>query len=470
MILHILTIADCVCSYNQISRFQLAQAARPICRGPAGGHGRALTRFVLRSNDVVSIRKDVLITSLLKVIDAQDRLVQEAGLAPVPRPGVVEAMQTTKTDAPELSRTAQALCKAIAPLAIVPTAEQDQALALQVGLSNLAPLHFGMLYCGLGLSIGQVSALVKRSKSVVYRSLVLLGKALETLDLYPPAQTFSGVLGLDEKWVKIPKSFSKEDQAAGKKWRYAHFAVDALTGDIIHVDIFDTSDAVNARAFLVAIRAMGIRPKTVVTDMWAGYESVIRETFGPHVIHHYCLFHHLQAVRARLQEYCGKQWNQSPLLRELVQNVDHIYDCGDVRTAKDRLQKVLAMRPRLEASHPEAVPLLDVLEKRFPKVSNALGNQSIPTTNNVTERVIKAFNRHYKRMAGLESIPTARDQLALFRFFYRLTPQRERVKKEERGKCPLELAGFKIRGTPLGDYVRSTTESLADRKAQLLAA
>lgn len=299
-----------------------------------------------------------------------------------------------------------------------------------------------------------------RSKSAVYRALTRFGHVVIHLDLYPAARGFSGVLGLDEKWLRIPKSFQVEQRLAGKKWRYAHFAVDVITGDLLHVEVYNESNAKNTLAFLLALRAMGIRPHAVVTDMWAGYEDAIVTAFGERVVHHFCLFHHLQAVRRHLRDKFGKDWKRHPLLQELVKRLDSIYDCRERRTAKGRLAELLALRPQLQVAHPEALSLLDLIEKRFPKVINALDSRGIPTTNNATERVIKAFNQHYKTMAGLESLPTARVQLALFRFFYRLTPQRETERREDRGTCPLERAGFQVRGTPLGDYVRGVTEAL----------
>ena len=74
----------------------------------------------------------------------------------------------------------------------------------------------------------------------------------------------------------------------------------------------------------------------VVTDLLAAYDKAIKHTFGTHVVHHYCLFHHLQAVRTRVREKCGKDWKESYLLRKLVSQVDAIYDCRDIRTAKKR--------------------------------------------------------------------------------------------------------------------------------------
>ena len=122
----------------------------------------------------------------------------------------------------------------------------------------------------------------------------------------------------------------------------------------------------------------------------------------------------------------------------------------------------MTLRPALQEQHPEALPLLDLIEERFPKVANALGTRLIPSTNNVTERTIRAFNQHYKNMAGLESLETARIQLVLFRFFYRLTPQREMARNTDRNTCPVQRAGWDVRGIPVADYIRSITEALVE--------
>lgn len=60
------------------------------------------------------------------------------------------------------------------------------------------------------------------------------------------------------------------------------------------------------------------------------------------------------------------------MLSQLVKDIDAIYDCKSRKTAKKRLAKVLAQREVLEREHPEAVGILDTLEKRFPLVVNSL--------------------------------------------------------------------------------------------------
>ena len=429
---------------------------------------RAVRRQLERGS--CGIRPSTLQRQLLEVVDAQDERLRQARTEPVAMPGLVEAARQAVA-APEHrpTRTALALVEHLRSLVATTSPEQDEQLAEALGADQLAPLHFGTLYCLLRLSFGQVAALVGRSKSVVYRAMVSLAHCLDALDPWPASTRFSGVLALDEKWVKIPKSYTKEERHKGKRWRYAHFAVDACTGDLLHVDIFETCDAAAVRAFLVDLRAKGFRPKVVVTDMLGSYANAIRETFGPKVVHHYCLFHHLQAVRQRLREKVGPDWNKQPVLRDLVASIDDIYRCKTRRTARRRLDRVLGMRDELTDRVPEAVALLDTLDKRFPRVVNAIGRDDVPMTNNCVERVIGAFDRHYRNMAALESVESARIQLRLFRFFYRLTPMCETERKELRGLSPLDRAGFRTRGVPLADYVRRFRQAWEQDGPDLLA-
>jgi len=418
----------------------------------------AVRRLLARSQGICQLVPQRLQRYLLEVLDDQARQMQQAGLQPAAMPGIVEVgLDAARNAATRLSKRSLALLISLGSLTKRLGPEQDEALAASVGTDLLAPLHWALLYCTLRVSIGQVAVLVGKSKSVVYRGLTTLARSLDALDPFPPAARFSGILGLDEKWVKIPKSFAKAEQEAGKKWRYVYFAVDALSGDLLHIEVFEAADGASVRAFLVALRAKGIRPKVVVTDLLAAYDQAIRDTFGAKVLHHYCLFHHLQAVRTRLRERCGKDWHKHPLLRRLVEQVDEIYRCKTRSTARRRLDKVLQLRDELAAQHPEAVSVLETLEQRFPLVANAIGRDDIPSTNNITERTIKAFARHYKDMAGFESLETARLQVALFRFFYRLTPLNDAAKPEHRGLSPLQRAGWCTEGVPLAEYVRSFT-------------
>jgi len=253
----------------------------------------AVVRLLRRRGRVLTLALRPLYRHLLQVVDDQDRRLHEAGVEPAPLSGAVgAALGASRETAVRLSKTGRALMTSLQALVRSPSPEEDEDLAAAVGAEHVAPLHWGLLYCNLKISFRDVGALVGEHTSTVYRGIKRLARCIDLIDPFPPAAHFSGVLALDEKWVLIPKSFSKAERAEGKKWRYVHFAVDAHSGDLLHVDVFEASNGESVRAFLVAVRARGIRPKAVVTDMLGAYDEAIRETFGKPVVHHFCLFHY----------------------------------------------------------------------------------------------------------------------------------------------------------------------------------
>ena len=77
---------------------------------------------------------------------------------------------------------------------------------------------------------------------------------------------------------------ARQEQAMGGKWRYVHFAVDGVSGDLLHINVYETCDGDSVRLFLKELRALGLRPKAVVTDMLSAYHGAIAEVFG------FCIF------------------------------------------------------------------------------------------------------------------------------------------------------------------------------------
>ena len=60
-------------------------------------------------------------------------------------------------------------------------------------------------------------------------------------DLLPVVAIFgvvrsSGVVGIDEKYVLVPKNDKPEGKM--KRWMYVYFAVDCYTYDLLHVEIY----------------------------------------------------------------------------------------------------------------------------------------------------------------------------------------------------------------------------------------
>lgn len=96
---------------------------------------------------------------------------------------------------------------------------------------------------------------------------------------------FSGVVGIDEVHLR------DED---GKK-QYLVVAVDPINDRTILFDLVDSRDGDALKGFLKQLKAMGVDPLVVVTDMWKAYHSAILDVF-PEAKHQLCVFHVIQAM------------------------------------------------------------------------------------------------------------------------------------------------------------------------------
>ncbi len=269
----------------------------------------------------------------------------------------------------------------------------------------------------------------------------------------------SGVVGVDEKWVLVPKN----DKPAGKRrrWMYVYLAVDVQTYDLLHIDIFPHNGKDQARAFLQALRAQGYQPRVIVTDMNQDYSDPIRQVF-PQAKHHECVFHALQWAQRLIKDIYGHDYAQThPEAEVLKEQIYNIFQAKSIKTVNKRYRAVMATKDHYLAQHPDAQRLFDFLERHFPKLKNAIEDPLTPLTNNSVELVIRRFDQHYQNMAGFDNIDTARSFLNLFSLFYRFTPFVKDNRPVEgrsldiRGKCPLQLAGYDISLMPLSHILHS---------------
>jgi len=271
-------------------------------------------------------------------------------------------------------------------------------------------------------------------------------------DLLPVAALFgvvrsSGVVGVDEKYVLVPKN----DKPAGKmrRWMYVYLAVDVYTYDLLHIAIYAHNDKDSALAFLMALRAKGYHPRIVVTDLRRDYGNDIARVF-PKAEHHECIFHALKDVSVSCREIYGKHYAEThPEVEELRQAIQHIFAAKTKRTAQKRYQTVMALRDKYVQDRPQAAAIFDFLERHWPTLVNGIESQLIPKTNNAVELVIRRFDQHYQNFCGFESIETAQVYLGVFEKVYRLTPFSDDAQPRIRGKCPLQLAGYDLSQLPL---------------------
>jgi transposase-like protein len=284
-------------------------------------------------------------------------------------------------------------------------------------------------------------------------------------ELLPIAALFglvrsSGVVGVDEKWVKVPKN----DKPAGqhKKWMYVYLAVDVHTLDLLHIAIFPYLGKDSAKAFLWQLKTKGYQPQVIVTDLNRDYGAPIREVF-PQATHHKCIFHAMKWIQQQIKEVYGADYKKEhPEAVTLKEQIYAIFQCRDKRTAQRRYEGVLTLRSKYVQAKPEAVQVFDTLERHWPELLNGMGSKLVPKTNNAVELVIRRFNQHYKNFCGFESIETAQRFLAVFELVYRFTPFATDNKKDRErppdqrigGKCPLELAGYPVQELPIAQIFR----------------
>jgi transposase-like protein len=290
------------------------------------------------------------------------------------------------------------------------------------------------------------------SKMTAYRWVSGLGR-----ELLPMAALFgivrsSGVVGVDEKYVLVPKN--DKPAAEMKRWMYVYFAVDCYTYDLLHIEIYPYNTKQSAHAFLLALRAKGYHPRVIVTDMRVDYSALVVHVF-PGAVHHECIFHALQEVHRRIREVYGTDYTKThPEVVTLQEEIDHIFGACTKRTAQRRFEKVLAQQDEFVALTPEAHAIFALLERHWPRLVNAIESRRIPTTNNTTEEVIRIFTQHYKTFCGFENIESARLYLGVFEKVYRFTPFSADAQQRIRGKCPLELAGYDVQKLPMAQLFR----------------
>jgi len=290
------------------------------------------------------------------------------------------------------------------------------------------------------------------SKMTAYRWVSGFGYGLLPVAALFGVVRSSGVVGVDEKSVLVPKN-DKPD-AEMRRWMYVYCAVDCYSYDLLHIEIYPYNTKHSATAFLLALRAKGYHPRVVVTDMRVDYRDAVAQVF-PHAVHHECIFHALQAVHKMFRETYGDRYTERyPEVEALREQIQHIFDARTKRTAQQRYEQVLAQRAAFVTQTPDAAVIFDFLERHWPYLVNGIESRNIPTTNNAVEEVIRIFTQHYKTFCGFENVETARLYLGVFEKVYRFTPFSEDAQECIRGKCPLELAGYQVQKPPIAHLFR----------------
>ena len=290
--------------------------------------------------------------------------------------------------------------------------------------------------------------------STVYGWLVTLSPSATALAAYLGVIRTSGVIGIDDKWLKVcsPSAVPKHGQHPHAIWNYAYFAIDMYSDDLLALEVYPEHTDAALRQFLLELKAQGLQPRVVVSDLDPAYGRMLPLIF-PQAVHHECIFHALQNAQRQLTQVYGKHYDDTnPAAATLHEQVVDLFHAQTPPTVRKRFAALLALRETYVAQTPAVACVFDSLEAHFPKLVNAIGNSSIPRTNDATERVIRRLDQHYLTMCGFDSLESARVYLRLFQLVYRLTPFAEDNRGPKRGKCPLELAGYDLTAFPIANF------------------
>ena len=285
------------------------------------------------------------------------------------------------------------------------------------------------------------------SEMTIYRWVSAWGH-----NLLPVAALFgvvrsSGVVGVDEKYVLVPKNDKPEGKM--RRWMYVYLAVDVYTYDLLHIAIYPHNTRDSAQSFLLALRAKGYHPHVVVTDLRRDYGPLIVQVFSQ-ARHHECLFHAEQEVSRYLHKTLGRDYaEQHPVAEQVREAMVKMFQVRTKRTAQKRYRALLDQQDEYVHCEPSLQWVFDFLEQHWPYLVNAVECQLIPATNNAVEMVIRRFDQHYQNFCGFESIETAQVYLGVFEKIYRFTPFSRDARREIRGKSPLQLAGYDTSRMPM---------------------
>ncbi len=262
----------------------------------------------------------------------------------------------------------------------------------------------------------------------------------------------SGVVGVDEKYVLVPKSSKMVGE--NRRWMYVYLAVDCYTYDLLHIAIYERNTKESAHAFLLALRAKGYWPRVVVTDLRQDYGPALAAVF-PQAQHHECLFHAGKALHRQMWDIYGRErYRHDQRVIALREELDGVLAAETKRTAQRRYEAVMAQREALVAVEPGLASIFATLETHWPRLLNGIESDVIPRTNNTVELVIRRFDQQYQNMCGFESVETASVFLGVFEKVYRFTPFSQDAQPRLRGKSPLELAGYNVAQMPMADVCR----------------
>jgi transposase-like protein len=242
---------------------------------------------------------------------------------------------------------------------------------------------------------------------------------------------------IDEKWIKVRS-----------KWNYVFTAVGAQSSDLLALDLYHHKDRQAMKSFLLKVKAMGFRPKSITTDLLMGYEGVVAEVF-PDCIYHHCVLHAgrdaRRIVRQSLPDEGEEGWR-----KQLTRRICTLFGSKKRKQVKKRYARFMSVKEKA----PEAVSsVFDMVQKYYPKLCLLVSCTDIPKTTNPVERAIGEFEERYHISKGFTSFYYAQFFLKAFQVYYRL---RKISFGPFRRRSRLELKGNPLGRLHFADYLTPT--------------
>jgi transposase-like protein len=374
----------------------------------------------------VHVKEPVLLDALFALADA-GASAQADGVEPVGGiPEVLEAVRPQGVESSLPDPSEAATTEALTACLMEGDVSPSRLARLWQGSVGTVMLCFVLYYHGLSLEV--IGSFLGVHKTTVLRWLAPLAQLNWRLVVQQGKRFFSGILAVDEKWIRI----------AGVWW-YVFAAVDHVSGFPVHIALFPSNAKRYCQAFLLQLKGLGYRPKVIITDGWEAYVEAIAVVF-PAAQHLLCRFHALRAALDKLKEAMG-DGKRSKALVEGLKGLFHT-DCK--RTVQRRIARLQA-----QAQGTKAEPVIRRLFAKLPKLLPAVGSTFRPSTTNAAEGFLGAFDRFYERKGPFPHPASAHKHIQLFMLGYVFSTLSSQAQEHRQGRCPLQLSGYRVAHLPL---------------------
>jgi transposase-like protein len=371
-------------------------------------------------------KEPMLLEALFEMADTSAQARAAEALPVHGLPERLESVSPCEGQQESLAAPAEASVAALEETLLQGEVSPSKLAELWQGATGAVLLAFILYYHGLSLEV--IGRFFGVHKTTVMRWLSPLAQVNWQAAVQQGKRFFSGTVAVDEKWIKI----------AGVWW-YLFVAVDHVSGLPLHVALLPSNAKPYCMLFLFQLKALGYRPKVIITDGWDAYVQAIAHVF-PDAEHLLCRFHALRAAFRRLRKHLPSGKARRPWANKLK----GLFRTPSKRTVRRRLSKLEG-----EAHNGPAQAVVARLLAKLPQLLPAVGSTWRPTTSNAAERFLGAFDRFYRLKGPFQSVASAQKHVALFMLGYVFETFSAEAAAERQGRCPLQVAGYEVGAIPL---------------------